>query len=52
MQVSAAHSSSHYLPVQPTPPVQPVKAKPEPHDAPKVKSANPPGVGTKLDIHA
>jgi hypothetical protein len=53
LQVSAAHHSTHALPVQPTPPVRPAKAKPEGHDdPPKVKASTPPHVGKKLDIHA
>jgi hypothetical protein len=53
LQVSAAHHSSHYLPVQPTPPVRPVKARPEPAEgAPKTKAATPPHVGKTLDVHA
>ena len=53
MQVSPVQHASRPLPVQPTPPVQPVKAKPEQAEAPpKVKAATPPHVGKKLDIHA
>jgi hypothetical protein len=53
LQVTAAHYSSHALPVQPTPPVRPVKPKPQEHeDAPKVKASTPAHVGKTLDIHA
>ncbi|HEY0437060.1 MAG TPA: hypothetical protein VGC92_10490 [Phenylobacterium sp.] len=53
MQVSPVHHEKHTLPVQPTPPVQPVRAKPEHAEGPpKVKAATPPHVGTKVDVHA
>ena len=53
MSVSPIHSQSHALPVQPTPPVRPVKAKPAEHvEESKPKAATPPHVGKKLDIHA
>ena len=54
MSVSAVHGSSHFLPVQPTPPVKPVKAKAEPVEEPheKPRPKPPPGQGAKFDIRA
>jgi hypothetical protein len=54
VQIAPVQGHTHVRPVQPTPPVAPVKAKPEEHheDHPKVKSTPPPGVGTKVDVQA
>ena len=56
MQVSAIPNTVWYVPVQPVPPVGPVVRRDPDADAGdgsrKVRSANPPGVGSRLDIEA
>ena len=53
MQVSQVPTVVAYTPVQPVKPVAPVKRDDDGAAAgDKVKSSNPPGVGTLLDIKA
>jgi hypothetical protein len=53
VQVTPVSYSNVYTPVQPVTPVTPVKRDDADADnAGKVRAANPPGVGTLLDIEA
>jgi len=58
VQVSNVPQTVQYTPVQPAPPVQPVKKDNDGDNDngsgadDKVKAAKPPGVGTLLDISA
>ena len=54
MQVTSVPQVVQYTPVQPVPPVKRDDSDTDkaPSDADKPKAANPPGVGTLLDISA